>query len=453
MIYVKDIIDKFNGKLLCGDINLVLDNFSHDTRTIQEGDIYVGIKGESFDGNKFYKDALEKGAKACILDNIDVNDIPLEYKDRTIVLVEDSLKCIQDLARYKRSLYDIPVVGVTGSVGKTSTKDMIYAVLSTKYKVLKTEGNNNNHIGLPFTILRLKDEDIMVIEMGMNNFGEISFLTNIAKPTIAVITNVGTAHIGNLGSRENIMKAKLEIIEGLNGPLIINNDNDILHDNIEYIRSLNKIITIGIDNDSDYKASDISDDLTRFKINGNDMECDIGNTAFIYNSLVAYSVGSLCDIDVDNIRNGIKNFKLTGNRLEFKKARCRAILIDDTYNASLDSIRSSLEILKNKEAKRRIAVIGDVLEVGDYNEEIHTKIGEELFKSNLDIIVTIGDNTRYTDKFLENKGFDNRYHFNNESESYEFFDDMLKDGDVVLFKASNGMKLKNIVNHLVMEDR
>ena len=453
MIYVKDIIDKFNGKLLCGDINLVLDNFSHDTRTIQEGDIYVGIKGESFDGNKFYKDALEKGAKACILDNIDVNDIPLEYKDRTIVLVEDSLKCIQDLARYKRSLYDIPVVGVTGSVGKTSTKDMIYSVLSTKYKVLKTEGNNNNHIGLPFTILRLKDEDIMVIEMGMNNFGEISFLTNIAKPTMAVITNVGTAHIGNLGSRENIMKAKLEIIEGLNGPLVINNDNDILHDNIEYIKSLNKVITIGIDNDSDYMAKDINSDLTEFKINNNDIKCNIGNTAFIYNSLVAYSVGSLCDIDVDNIRNGIKNFKLTGNRLEFKKARCRAILIDDTYNASLDSIRSSLEILKNKEAKRRIAVIGDVLEVGDYNEEIHTKIGEELFKSNLDIIVTIGDNTRYTDKFLENKGFDNRYHFNNESESYEFFDDMLRDGDVVLFKASNGMKLKNIVNHLVMEDR
>ena len=154
---------------------------------------------------------------------------------------------------------------------------MIYAVLSTKYKVLKTEGNNNNHIGLPFTILRLKDEDIMVIEMGMNNFGEISFLTNIAKPTIAVITNVGTAHIGNLGSRENIMKAKLEIIEGLNGPLIINNDNDILHDNIEYIRSLNKIITIGIDNDSDYMATDIDYDdegCARYNVinDGNNLE-------------------------------------------------------------------------------------------------------------------------------------------------------------------------------------
>lgn len=453
MIYVSDIIDKCNGRLLCGDISLPLVNFSKDTRTINEGDVYIGIKGDAFDGNSFYLDAFDKGARVCILDNINENDIPEEYRDKTIVLVENTIKAIGLLAKYKRSLYDIPVVAVTGSVGKTSTKEMIASVLGEKYRVLKTEANYNNHIGLPLTILKLNDEDILVVEMGMNNLGEISYLTDIAKPTIGVITNVGTAHIGNLGSRENILKAKLEIVEGLSGPLIINNDNDIIRNNIKYIESLNDIVTIGIDNDSDYKASDISDDLTRFKINGNDMECDIGNTAFIYNSLVAYSVGSLCDIDVDNIRNGIKNFKLTGNRLEFKKARCRAILIDDTYNASLDSIRSSLEILKNKEAKRRIAVIGDVLEVGDYNEEIHTKIGEELFKSNLNIIVTIGDNTRYADKFLENKGFDNRYHFNNESESYEFFDDMLRDGDVVLFKASNGMKLKNIVNHLVMEDR
>lgn len=452
MLYVSDIISRFNGKLLCGDENMILDNFCKDTRIIKNGDIYVGIKGESFDGNNFYADAFDKGAKACILDNTTLVDTD-RYGDKTIILVDNTLECIGKLAKYKRSLLNIPVVAITGSVGKTSTKDMVASVLSTKYKVLKTEGNNNNNIGLPFTILRYKDEDVMVIEMGMNHFGEISYLTDIVRPTIGVITNIGTAHIGILGSRENILKAKLEIIEGLNGPLIINNDNDIIRNNIKYIESLNDIVTIGIDNDSDYKASDINDDLTRFKINGNDMECDIGNTAFIYNSLVAYSVGSLCDIDVDNIRNGIKNFKLTGNRLEFKKARCGAILIDDTYNASLDSIRSSLEILKNKEAKRRIAVIGDVLEVGDYNEEIHTKIGEELFKSNLDIIVTIGDNTRYTDKFLENKGFDNRYHFNNESESYEFFDDMLRDGDVVLFKASNGMKLKNIVNHLVMEDR
>lgn len=449
MIYVRDIIDKFNGKLLYGDMDMLLDNFSHDTRTINSNDIYVGIKGESFDGNLFYEDAFDKGAKACILDNIDIDDIKDKYKDKTIVIVENSLKCIQDLARLKRSLYDIPVIGVTGSVGKTSSKDMIYSVLSTKYKVLKTEGNNNNHIGLPFTILRLKDEDMMVIEMGMNNFGEISFLTNIAKPTIGVITNVGTAHIGNLGSRENIMKAKLEIIDGLSGPLIINNDNDMLHSNIEYIKSLNDVITIGIDNVSDYTASDISSDLTLFKIEDNDIRCNIGNTAFIYNSLIAYTIGKLCNIDISDIKMGIENFKLTGNRLEFKYLNNDVTLIDDTYNASLDSIKSSLEILVKKSSKRKIAVIGDVLELGSFSEGIHKEIGEVLLKSNLDYVITIGKETLYTDKYLMDNGYTNVKHFGDEKESYDYIDYMINDGDMILFKGSHGMKLFNIVNYLV----
>ena len=449
MIYVSDIIDKFNGKLLYGDINLVLDNFSHDTRTIRDGDIYVGIKGETFDGNLFYKDAFDKGAKACILDNIDINDIEDKYKNKTIILVDNCLKCIQDLARYKRSLYNIPVVGVTGSVGKTSTKDMIYSVLSTKYKVLKTEGNNNNNIGLPFTILRLKDEDIMVIEMGMNNFGEISLLTNISKPTMAVITNVGTAHIGNLGSRENIMKAKLEIIEGLNGPLIINNDNDILHDNIDYIKSLNKIITIGIYNDSDYMAKDISKDLTEFTIDNDNINCNIGNTAFIYNSLVAYVFGKLCNVDNENIKDGIKNFKLTSNRLEFKKLNNDITLIDDTYNASLDSIKSSLEILVKQETARRIAVIGDVLELGKFSESIHEEIGKLLFDSNIDFIITVGNETKYTDRYLKNMGYTNLMHFDNEKDTYEYISNLLKSGDTILFKGSHGMHLSNIVTYLL----
>lgn len=443
MIYVSDIINKFNGKLICGDINLPLVNFSKDTRTIKYGDIYVGIKGEKFDGNTFYKDALKKGASCCILDNPDIIEV---VEGKTIVLVDNSLKCIQSLAKYKRSLYDIPVIGITGSVGKTSTKDMVSSVLSTKYKVLKTEGNNNNHIGLPFTILRLKDEDVMVLEMGMNHKGEISSLVDIAKPTIAVITNVGTAHIGNLGSRENIMKAKLEITEGLNGPLIINNDNDIMHDNIDYIKNLNDIITIGIDNTSDYMASDING--SKFKINGVDMETPICNTAFIYNSLVAYTVGKLCDIDDASIRYGILNLKLSSNRLEFKKTKNNVTLIDDTYNASLDSIKSSLELLRNNTG-RKIVVIGDILEVDGYNKQIHEDIAKELLKNNLDYIVTIGNDTKYTDKYLEENDFNNKKHFSSENESYEFIEKLLKSGDTVLFKGSNGMHLKNIVNYLM----
>lgn len=447
MIYVSDIIDKCNGRLLCGDISLPLVNFSKDTRTINEGDVYIGIKGDAFDGNSFYLDAFDKGARVCILDNINENDIPEEYRDKTIVLVENTIKAIGLLAKYKRSLYDIPVVAVTGSVGKTSTKEMIASVLSEKYRVLKTEANYNNHIGLPLTILKLNDEDILVVEMGMNNLGEISYLTDIAKPTIGVITNVGTAHIGNLGSRENILKAKLEIVEGLSGPLIINNDNDMMHDHLDYIKSLNDVITIGIDNDSDYMAKDIRDNV--FYVDGNMIESPINNRAFIYNSLVGYVVGKLCNVDISDIQNGIKNMRLTSNRLEYKKTKKGVVIIDDTYNSSLDAIRASLEILSKEKAKRRIAVLGDILEVGSYNEMVHREIGKIALEFNLDMIITIGTNTKYTDMYLEENGYMNVYHFDSEDVSYEKIDELLKEGDVVLFKASHSMKLGNIVNYLM----
>lgn len=447
MLYVKDIVREGKGKLLYGESELPIEGFSKDTRTINKGDIYVGIKGENFDGNKFFIDALEKGAMGCILDNIKEEDVPSKYKDRVIIKVEDSLKCIQNLAEYKRSLYNIPVIGVTGSVGKTSTKDMIYSVLKEKYNVLKTEGNNNNHIGLPFTILRLKDEEIMILEMGMNNLGEISLLTNIAKPTIAVITNIGTAHIGNLGSRENIMKAKLEIIEGLTGPLIVNNDNDMINNNLEYIKSLNKVITIGIDSNSDYVATDI--DNNHFKIEGEEFISPINNRAFIYNSLTAYVIGKLCNVDIHGIKKGIKTLELTGNRLEYKKAKTGAIIIDDTYNASLDSIKSSLEILKKEKGERKIAIIGDVLELGDYSSEIHKEIGKELLNSSLDYIVTIGNDTKYTDIYLKDNGYDKVKHFSKENESYEYLNNLLKEGDIVLIKGSHGINLKNIVSNLI----
>src|SRR5574344_600551 len=286
-IYVKDIITKFNGRLLIGDENLVLDNFSKDTREIKENDIYVGIKGEKFDGNLFYKDAFNIGAKCAILEHINEDEIK-EYHNKTIILVDNSIKLLQDLARYKRSLYNIPVIAITGSVGKTSTKDMIASVLSKKFNVLKSEANNNNHLGLPLTILKLKDHNALVVEMGMNNFGEISLLTNIAKTNVAVITNVGTAHIGNLGSRENILKAKLEILEGLNpkGALVINNDNDLLHEWFLNNKDKYNIITIGINEKSDYMANIIEKNewWSTFSCDDVIYKVPVGGEHFIYNA-------------------------------------------------------------------------------------------------------------------------------------------------------------------------
>lgn len=449
MIYVSDIIDKCRGNLISGDASLTCDSFSKDTRTINVGDIYVGIKGENFDGNKFYGLAFDNGAKACILDNINVDEIDEKYKNKTIIKVDDSVKCLQELAKYKRSLYDIPVIGVTGSVGKTSTKDMVASVLATKYKVLKTEGNNNNHIGLPLTILRLKDEDVMVVEMGMNNKGEIALLADIARPTIGVITNVGTAHIGNLGSRENIMMAKLEIINGLSGPLIVNSDNDILHNNLDKIKKMNSdVITFGIDNDSDYMAVNISEDLTNFEINGNDISSPIGNTAFIYNSLTAYIIGKMLSVSITNIKSGIMNFKASGKRLEYINLKSGVLLIDDSYNASLDSIKSSLEILKKEKGRRKIAIIGDILELGNFSKDIHEEVGKELLKNKLDIVVLIGKETLYTEKYLKDNNYNNVYHFMCESDSYDTISNLLTDGDVVLFKGSHAMNLGKIVSYL-----
>ena len=228
---IKEIIQATKGKLIQGDEEKEIKEFCKDTRTIKKGDTYIGIKGENFDGNTLWKKAFESGAEAVIIQGIDFSKENLN-KNQNIIEVKDTIQALADIATYKRISMgkNFKMVGVTGSVGKTSTKDIVANVISQKYKTLKTQGNNNNEIGLPFTMFNLKDQEAAVIEMGMNHFGEISKLTKIAKPTIAVITNIGTSHIGNLGSRENILKAKLEILEGMNKKvLVINNDNDLLH--------------------------------------------------------------------------------------------------------------------------------------------------------------------------------------------------------------------------------
>lgn len=259
-ITIQDFIEQTGADLVIGDKSKTLEHFKKDTREVEKGDVYIGIKGENTDGSIFFEQALKNGAKVCILNNIQIpEEIIAKYKDKSIIKTNDTIETLQKIAKYKRTLYSIPVVGITGSVGKTSTKDLIASVMSKRYKTLKTNGNYNNHIGVPLTLLNLEDHTAAVIEMGMNHLGEISKVTKIAKPTMSVITNVGTAHIGNLGSRENILKAKMEILEGMeaNSPIIINNDNDLLHDWYEKNKTRKNIITYGIENQSDIMAKNI----------------------------------------------------------------------------------------------------------------------------------------------------------------------------------------------------
>jgi len=456
-IYVKDLIEKCNGTLVLGNENTILENFSKDTRTINENDIYVGIKGENFEGSTLYKEALEKGAHGCILnDSISLDEEYLNnYKDKFIVLVKDTVECLQRLASYKRDLYNIPVVGVTGSVGKTSTKDIIASVLSKKYNVLKTEGNYNNHIGVPLTILKLKDHNCLVVEMGMNNLGEISLLSKIAKPTVSVITNVGTAHIGNLGSRENILKAKLEILDGMNneGILVINNDNDLLHD-WNKTNKEKKVITFGFVNKSDYNATNIISDTlsSSYKVLIDDFESEfkinIPGSHFVLNGLCALSIGRIFNISVEDIKDGIQHFALTKRRMQIENIQGITI-INDCYNANLDSMSSAINYLGTIKNGRKIAVLGDMLELGNYEEELHRKVGKVIFENNIDIVILVGNASKYIKDELVGLDFKNElYDYNNNLEAINKLKDILKENDTLLIKASNGMNFIEIYNNI-----
>ena len=457
-ILVKDILKICNGKLICGNEDEICENFSKDTRQISDGDIYLGIKGERFNGSVFYKEAFENGAKGCILQDIELNQEEINtYKNKFIIIVDNVVETLQKIAKYKRSLYNIPVIGITGSVGKTSTKDIIASVMSKKYNVLKTEGNYNNEIGLPLTILKLKNHDAIVLEMGMSAFKEISLLTDIAKPTTAVITTIGSSHIGELGSRENILKAKLEILEGLdeNGVLIINNDNDLLNSWNKKNTDNHKHITYGIENESTYNAKNINiqEEGSWFDIKLKDrtynVNVPIGGKHFIYNSLSAIAVGLEYGIKIEEIIKGISEFSLTKRRMELIKNSKNATIINDCYNASYESIKAALEYIKELKSNRKIAVLGDVLELGRFSKQMHQKIGEEVINNNIDILITVGQEAKTIAKTVtENKKNLKVYSFDNNQEASKLLKNEIKENDVILVKASNGMHFEEIINSL-----
>lgn len=464
---VKNLLDVINGEMLIGNLNQECENFSKDTRVINKDDIYIGLKGEKYDGSIFWKEAFDKGASVSIINKIDILEEDLKKyneKQKTIIKVEDTKKALEDIARYKRSLYDIPVIAVTGSVGKTSTKDIIASVLSQKYNTLKTQGNMNNDIGVPLTILNLKNHEAAVIEMGMNHLGEISELTKIAKPTVSVITNVGTAHIGNLESRDNILKAKLEILDGMEEKkIVINNDNDLLHnwyenDTQKYNIKIENIYTYGIDNNSKMMASDIilkendSEFTCKFfnEKEENNIKVLVGGKHFVYNALCAAEVGKILGLSDAQIKKGIEKFELTKRRMDIIRLKNGAKVINDSYNASYESMKASLAYLKNVNAKRKIAVLGDMFELGEYSEELHKKVGEEVVKNNIDILICSGKNSKNIINMALKLGMNenNIFYLKNKQEIVEKLNNILEFDDVVLIKASNGMKYYEIINEI-----
>ena len=290
----------------------------------------------------------------------------------------------------------------------------------------------------------------------MNHLGEISLLSNIAKPTISVITNVGTAHIGNLGSREGIRKAKLEILDGMiDKNIIINYDNDMLNSAYEELINDYVVNTVSIDSDSKYKAVNIKEDIfsSSFNIDGicNDIKVNVGGRAFIYNSLVAYAVGSILGISDKDIKRGIEEFKLSSGRLEKKVNSMGVTIIDDTYNANYDSMKSSIDLLGKVLDKRKVLVLGDMLELGEYSSELHTKLGDVVFNNKIDVLITVGDDSNKINERVIELGMNsnNCYHFEKESDSYDLICNILDSNDIVLLKGSHGIHLDRVVEKIM----
>ena len=371
---LKEIISAVNAKCeFSGDLTVT--GISSDTRTITKGDLFVALVGETFDGNDYVSVAQENGAVAAICSKPVECNIP-------VLLVEDTLTALQSLAAYYRILLGIKVVALTGSNGKTTTRDMTKAVLASKYKVYSTEKNYNNEIGLPKTILSMDEGyDIAVLEMGMNHLGEISRLTNIAKPDVAMITNVGKAHIGNLGSQENILKAKLEILEGLNpeGLVIFNGDD-------AYLRKAEtgsfKKAFVGINSDCELTAKEIevngADTYYTAVFEGKEYRGSIpliGNYN-VLNSLEAMRCGLHFGITPDEAFKALQSYQSVGMRCEAEVIG-GVTLVKDYYNASPDSSRVALEALGDyTKGGKKLALLGEMLELGEYSAAEHKALGE-----------------------------------------------------------------------------
>ncbi|MEA5084182.1 MAG: UDP-N-acetylmuramoyl-tripeptide--D-alanyl-D-alanine ligase [Lachnospiraceae bacterium] len=444
-----EICDAVNGRFLkpC-DKNSKTEKLTTDTREIEKGSLFIPLKGDNFDGHDFIEQAFEKEALCCF------SEIEIE-SNGIIIIVEDTRKAFRMLAMYYLTLFNVKVVGITGSVGKTTTKDMIASVLEEKYKVLKTQGNFNNEIGLPKTIFNLKDDhEVAVLEMGMNSFGEIRRLSEIAKPDIAVITNVGVSHIENLGSREGILQAKSEIFEYLkkDGVAVLNADNDM----ISTLRGkLNfKTFWFGIENKSDFYAENIVPmGLEGIKCTilcegeRTDVTIPVPGEHMVLNALSAAAVGKSLNLNMEQIKRGIENFAPTAMRMAVNKTDFGLTLINDAYNANPVSMKAAIDVLCTSQG-RTVAILGDMFELGDFAPSLHYEVGEYAAKSCIFLSICIGEiSSRIYDGIKENGG--NAIYFKTQE---EFLQSNLKEifisGDTVLIKASRGMHFEKTAEKL-----
>lgn len=448
------------GKLLrAADADVQIKGVSIDSRNISTMNLFVPIVGERFDGHQFVLAAVQNGAVATFWQKDHAN-IP---ENIPVIIVDDTLEALQKLAASYRQELDVKVVAITGSNGKTTTKDLTAAVLSTAYKVHKTYGNLNNEYGLPLTLLQMEeDTEFAVLELGMSGLGEIACLTNIAKPDAAVITNIGEAHLEQLGSREAIAEAKLEILQGLNkdGVFVYYGDEPLLQHWIERRRSQDSVewnvFRFGSHPTNDYApiAVMMDDKGSQFTLNGMPeriFRIPIWGRHNVINAASAVAIGRYFGISLDLIQTGLSKAELTGMRVEVTRTKAGITVLNDAYNASPSSMYASIALLEELSGfKRKIAVFGDMLELGDKAENYHREIGEALDPNRIDRVLTYGQFAAMIGKAAGNHfPTGNVLIFQDKEPLIKELLQIIASGDVILLKGSRGMHLEEVAQQVI----
>ena len=426
-----------------------------DSRKAEEGCLFVPIVGERVDAHKFIPQVMEAGALATLSERV------LDNADFPYIAVESSLQAVKDIAEFYLKQLQIPVVGITGSVGKTSTKEVIASVLNQKYHTLKTQGNFNNELGLPLTVFRLRDGDeIAVLEMGISDFGEMTRLAKIAKPDTCVITNIGTCHLENLGDRDGVLKAKTEIFQYVKKNIVLNGDDDKLSTVKEY----NGMQPVFFGNGEN--ASVTCENVESRGLKG--MSCDIclkGKMAengefqtfhvdipmpgrhMVYNALAAAAVGNIYGLTTEQIKAGIESLEPISGRFRMIETD-KFLIVDDCYNANPMSMKASLDVLQDG-AGRRIAVLGDMGELGENEVQLHEEVGEHAGKCDIDVLICTGKLCRNMAERAQRTNPDLKVIYEPDRESLlEHLEGYVQDGDTILVKASHFMKFEEVVTKL-----
>ena len=450
-----EIISATNAEIvISGDKNFTFTDIVTDSRKIIDGSLFIAFKGENFDGENFAIDAIEKGAAGVIVSR----DCPAEKLPSTgiVLKVDNTLTAYQKIARDWRMKFNFPIVAITGSNGKTTTKDLTAAVLSSLGEVQKTTGNFNNEIGVPLTLLGLNEtHKSAVVEIGMRGLHQIEELAKIVKPNIGIVTNVGETHIELLGSIDNIAKAKRELVEAIDsgGVVILNADDTNVIGMKSHVNSGVKIMTFGIDHEADIKAENIINNSAstvfnvKYKNNLHEFEIPMLGRHNVLNALAAIAVGVSVGLKADEIRKGFSKLSKTKMRFEIVEKNGLHI-INDAYNASPASMRAAIQTTAEMSTGRKIAVLGDMLELGDISEKAHREVGTELVKYKFDILITFGKLGKFIANGAKDAGLNRVYTTDTHEEAANCLLKVLQEGDTILVKGSRGMKMEKIIEQI-----